>query len=290
MATSHVADSNNSRSLMYKTPRSPPIRRRRRVRSVRPALTSSTPNPRRRRRGQPGIPTDIGADSAGNDVHHRYRDPERTLIYDNPATYGTSADVVFGQGGSFTASGNNSGGLSASSQADPWSIAFDGPCNLYIVDYGNNRVLEYDQPPHTCVVATGTTGPTSSPPPPTPSPSPTPVGGGCTPSPVNPVPCTPTPSPTPTLCSPCLSPPAGTPQPTAAVGGVSELLVSGQGGSGPYGSGLAIALGAGVAAVLALVASAWYARRRSSAYYGDPPRNVGEGLRSPQTWSAQNKV
>src|SRR5207249_12150629 len=141
--------------------------------------------------------------------------------------------------------------------ADPWAIAFDHSCNLYIVEYGNNRVTEFDQPPHACVVATGTPGPTSSLPPPTPSPSPTPIGGGCTPSPLNPAPCTSTPSPGPG--TPTLTAVPGSPTPTGAVGGVSELLVSGEGGSGPFGNGLTIALGSGIAGALALSVSVWYA-------------------------------
>jgi hypothetical protein len=262
----YVADSNNSRALEYKTPLTTDTTADV-VFGQFGSFTSSTPNLGGVGADSLESPTDIGADSAGN-VYITDTGTERTLIFDNPATYGTSADVVFGQGGSFTASGNNSGGLSASSQADPWSIAFDGPCNLYIVDYGNNRVLEYDQPPHVCVVATGTAGPTNSPPPPTPTPAPTPVNTGCMPNPANPVPCTPTPIPTPTPTPPPLSPLPNTPTPVGAtptgpVGGLSELLVSSGDGSGPYGNGVAIALGAGVAATLALVASAWYARRRS---------------------------
>jgi hypothetical protein len=116
-------------------------------------------------------PTDVGADSAGN-VYITDTGTERTLEYDNPVNLGTSADVVFGQGGIMTSFGNNTGGLGASSQADPWAIAFDHACNLWTVDYGNNRVLEYDQPPHACVVAGS----------PTPTPTLCPVGS-CTATP-----------------------------------------------------------------------------------------------------------
>ena len=126
-------------------------------------------------------PTDVGVDSAGN-VYITDTGPERSLEYDNPVVFGTTADVVFGQGGNFNAFGNNNGGLSASSQADPWAMAFDHSCNLYIVEYGNNRVTEFDQPPHACVTAVGTPGPTSTIPPATPSPAPTPVSTGCVPA------------------------------------------------------------------------------------------------------------
>jgi hypothetical protein len=113
------------------------------------------------------IPTDIEGDIAGN-VYISDTGTERTLIYDTPAVFGTTADVVFGQGGSMTSFGNNQGGISADSQADPWAIALDGACNLWTVDYGNNRVLEYDKPPHACVeqpFPTGTPPPAPTPPP-----------------------------------------------------------------------------------------------------------------------------
>jgi hypothetical protein len=261
----YVADQTNARVLKYNTPISSDTTADM-VFGQYGSFTTGIPNNGGVSADTLETPTDVGVDSAGN-VYITDTGPERTLEFDNPVVFGTTADVVFGQGGNFNAFGNNSGGLSASSQADPWAIAFDHSCNLYVVEYGNNRVTEFDQPPHACVAAVGTPGPTSTIPPATPSPSPTPVSGGCTPSPVNPAPCTPTP------CSPCLTPPGGTPTPTGAVGGVSELLVSGGGGSGASGNGLAFALGAGVAAALVLVISAWYARRhRSGAAYGDRPR------------------
>ncbi len=258
----YVADSNNSRALMYKTPTTMDTTADV-VFGQYGNFTTSTPNLGGVNADTLESPTDIGADSAGN-VFLTDTGTERTLIYDNPAVYGTTADIVFGQGGNLNSFGNNNGGIGANSQADPWSVAFDSTCNVYIVDYGNNRVLEYDQPPHACIVATGTPGPTSSPPPPTPSPSPTPVNTGCVPNPANPIPCTPTPIPTPTPTPPPVSPLPNTPTPaggtaTGAVGGVDELLV-GDGGSGS--SLLAVGVGFAIVGASSLLVAAWYARRR----------------------------
>jgi sugar lactone lactonase YvrE len=53
------------------------------------------------------------------------------------------ATVVFGQQGSFTSNVANNGGVSASSLSSPVGVAVDSAGNVYIVDYGNSRVLVY---------------------------------------------------------------------------------------------------------------------------------------------------
>ena len=62
------------------------------------------------------------------------------------------ADLVFGQPDFFTG-GCNTGGVSASSLCTPFGVAFDAQGNLYIADRSNNRVLEYDTPLTTDLVA-----------------------------------------------------------------------------------------------------------------------------------------
>jgi hypothetical protein len=57
---------------------------------------------------------------------------------------GTMADGVW-PGGSFNSVGNNSGGLGRTAPVI-LAIAFDNQCNLWVVDYGNNRI-RYDKPP-----------------------------------------------------------------------------------------------------------------------------------------------
>ena len=63
----------------------------------------------------------------------------------------TTANNVFGQGGSFTSSGCNSdtGNTSISSASDlcdPVAVAIAPSGDLYVADSGNNRVLEYSSP------------------------------------------------------------------------------------------------------------------------------------------------
>jgi hypothetical protein len=65
-----------------------------------------------------------------------------------PGSGDTSADRVFGQADNFFSSLCNFGAPtpSAYSQCNPFSIAFDNFGNLYVSDYFNNRVIEYDVP------------------------------------------------------------------------------------------------------------------------------------------------
>ena len=58
---------------------------------------------------------------------------------------GTSTTVsrVYGQGGSYTSSAANNGGVSASSLSYPTSVAVNSAGNVYITDALNNRVLFY---------------------------------------------------------------------------------------------------------------------------------------------------
>lgn len=65
----------------------------------------------------------------------------RVLYYPNSST--TTATRVYGQLGSFSSSGPNTGGLSSLSLASPSDVALDSGNGLYIADSGNNRVLFY---------------------------------------------------------------------------------------------------------------------------------------------------
>jgi secreted PhoX family phosphatase len=67
----------------------------------------------------------------------------------------TTADVVYGQLGSFTTNYPNDGGISANSLHDPDGIAVDSSGNLYVSDQQNSRVLFY---PAGSTTATGSTG------------------------------------------------------------------------------------------------------------------------------------
>jgi NHL repeat len=61
------------------------------------------------------------------------------------ANLDTTADRVFGQP-DFTHALRNNGGVSANSLGSPAGVALDKQGNLYVAEYLNNRVLEYDTP------------------------------------------------------------------------------------------------------------------------------------------------
>ncbi|MDO8431069.1 MAG: FG-GAP-like repeat-containing protein [Candidatus Binatus sp.] len=77
----------------------------------------------------------------------------RVVEYNAPFSIGASANLVFGQGGSFTSRFCNKGGVSASSLCVPLGVALDTFGNLYVSDNHNHRVLEYDTPLTTDTVA-----------------------------------------------------------------------------------------------------------------------------------------
>jgi hypothetical protein len=72
---------------------------------------------------------------------------DRVLEYNTPLTAGTTASLVFGQADSFTTNRCNfSAGPSADSLCAPVGVAIDGPQDLLVDDYTNNRVLKYLAP------------------------------------------------------------------------------------------------------------------------------------------------
>ena len=97
-------------------------------------------------------PSGVAVDSAGN-VYIADTANNRVLEYNTPLTTDTIADRVFGQGGSFTSSTCNLVGISASSLCQPLDVAVDSSDNLYVVDWQNNRALEYFTPISTDTIA-----------------------------------------------------------------------------------------------------------------------------------------
>lgn len=89
------------------------------------------------------FPNSVAIDKTGN-VYIADAKNNRVLEYNTPLTTDTTADLVFGTCGSFT--GSSCSGTSADSLLSPAGIAVDGNANVYIVDAGNNRVLEFNKP------------------------------------------------------------------------------------------------------------------------------------------------
>ncbi len=84
-------------------------------------------------------PGGVALDSGGN-LYIADTNNNRVLYY--PAG-STTATAVYGQGGSFSSTTCNLGGVTANSLCNPRQLALDGGGNLYIADQNNYRVLYY---------------------------------------------------------------------------------------------------------------------------------------------------
>jgi len=106
-------------------------------------------------------PLRVAADGVGN-LYAADLGNNRVLEYNTPLAAGgnTTADRVFGQGGSMSAASCNNGGLSAKGLCSPAAVAVDSasPNNLYVADAANNRVLMFTNPIGTDTVADGVGG------------------------------------------------------------------------------------------------------------------------------------
>ena len=104
-------------------------------------------------------PTGVAVDSEDN-LYVADRSNRRVLKYNTPLTTDAIADLVFGQG-SFTKNFCNPGGVAtASSLCIITGVALDGAQDLWVADFSNHRVLEYNdsaQPPATTTTTTTTT-------------------------------------------------------------------------------------------------------------------------------------
>src|ERR1700733_14675114 len=77
-------------------------------------------------------------------------DNSRVLEFNDPLGASTTANAVFGQGGSFTSNDCDfdtfADGSTDVDLCDPIGVALDGSGNLYVADDGNSRVLEFNTP------------------------------------------------------------------------------------------------------------------------------------------------
>ena len=92
-------------------------------------------------------PGGVAVDSGGNLYVGDFSN-NRILAYNTPLTKGTTATVVFGQGGAFTSNDPNFGSTTPNPETvkGPNGLAVDAAGNLYAADTGNNRVLGYNAP------------------------------------------------------------------------------------------------------------------------------------------------
>ncbi|MDO8434503.1 MAG: choice-of-anchor D domain-containing protein [Candidatus Binatus sp.] len=93
--------------------------------------------------GSTCAPAGVAVDSSGN---LWVSNQNRVMEFEAPFGANTLASFVLGQGGSFTNTTCNAGGISAGSLCTPSGIAFDGNDDPYVVDSTNNRVLAYTAP------------------------------------------------------------------------------------------------------------------------------------------------
>jgi sugar lactone lactonase YvrE len=96
-------------------------------------------------------PYGVALDSSGN-LYVADSSNNRVLEYNTPLTTNTTADTVFGQS-SFTTNVCNVSSASSTSLCSPEGVALDASSDLYVADYKDNRVLEYNTPLTTDTVA-----------------------------------------------------------------------------------------------------------------------------------------
>ncbi len=104
--------------------------------------------------GAPGLcaPSAVAIDSSGN-LYVSDSGNSRVLEFDTPlkktaiaGSSNTLPDLVFGQSDFSGSQCNSSASASATSLCSPQALALDPADNLYVADFGNNRVLEYNTP------------------------------------------------------------------------------------------------------------------------------------------------
>jgi sugar lactone lactonase YvrE len=143
----YVADLSNNRVLEYNTPFSQAITQgfiANRVYGQAGSFTTATCNLGGLGANTLCIPRGLAVDTHKN-LYVADQGNSRVLEYPSGST---TAGRVFGQGTTgtnFTANGCNTGGLSASVVCQPTGVTTDGTNNVYVADWRNNRVLEFNE-------------------------------------------------------------------------------------------------------------------------------------------------
>jgi sugar lactone lactonase YvrE len=117
-----------------------------------PDSTSRTPNATGVNANGLNYPNASALDAAGN-LYVADVENNRVLIYRSPLKTDRTADIVLGQPDFNSKAGNNGGPPSASTLWQPVDVTVDRFGNVWVADSANNRVLEYDNPLVTDVVA-----------------------------------------------------------------------------------------------------------------------------------------
>jgi sugar lactone lactonase YvrE len=138
----YVADINNNRVLEYNAPLSSSQAAERVFGQT--DFSHNDANHGGLGAGSLDAPEALALDGWGN-LYVSDHGNNRVLEYARPlaAAADHSADRIFGQPNATSNTANN-GGVSATSLDRPEGVAVDACGDLYVADFGNNRVLEYD--------------------------------------------------------------------------------------------------------------------------------------------------
>lgn len=91
-------------------------------------------------------PNGIAVDASGR-VYVADSGNNRVVVFNRVVANNPAAIAVFGQGGDFTSNSCNlGGGPSRNSLCNPIGVAIDGNKNVYVADFSNARVVEYNSP------------------------------------------------------------------------------------------------------------------------------------------------
>jgi len=148
----YVADTSNNRVLEYTGPINSSTFAANVVFGQFGSFVTNTANNSGTSKDSLNGPSGVAIDK-NNNLYVADASNNRVLEYDTPLTVtgitgsgDTSADQVWGQGGSFGTMTCNSGGtVSATNLCSPTKVALDASANLYVADTNNNRVLEYNE-------------------------------------------------------------------------------------------------------------------------------------------------